>query len=135
MPSIACKTRADLLPAQHYGEMLRPARADQIIEPRQTDIQDVAVQEQQRGERLVLGRGGDLPVDGEPGQEAAHLAGAHLPGVPLVMEQDEATNPVDVGVLGAGAVMPRSEGRSYAVEQARRTRSIRRPRLAHTRDC
>ncbi len=55
--------------------------------------------------RLVLGGGGDLAFDGEMAEERFNLGIGHFPGVPLVVEEDEAFDPIDVGVFGADAVV------------------------------
>jgi hypothetical protein len=51
-------------------------------------VQDVAVEEQERAQRLVLGGGGNLALDGEGAEEARDLGGAHLGGMALVVEED-----------------------------------------------
>jgi hypothetical protein len=76
-------------------------------EPRQFDSENLAIKEQQGGQRLVLGRGGHL------------LAGAHLCGVPLAMEEDVPLDPVDVRFLGAAAVVAGPDGFAGAVQEAR----------------
>jgi hypothetical protein len=47
----------------------------------------VAVQEEQRGESLVLGGSGDAAVDGEGAQEPGDLRRSHLGGMTLVVKE------------------------------------------------
>src|SRR6266542_3488421 len=79
----------------------RPARAG--------PAPDVAVEEQQGAERLVLGGGGHPPVDRQRAQEASDFGRPHLRGVALAEEEDVASDPRDVGFLGAAAVMASTE--------------------------
>jgi hypothetical protein len=56
-------------------------------------LQDLRVKEDQRTERLVLGAGGHVAVDGQVGQEPADLGRAHLGRKPHVMEPHVLTHP------------------------------------------
>src|SRR5262245_450948 len=95
-----------------------PFRPDDVVEPRQLDVENVAVQEEQCAQRLVLGRGRDLAVDGERGQERGYFGRAHLDRVPLAVEEDVPPDPVNVGLLGAAAVVPGADGLADAVEES-----------------
>lgn len=44
----------DLVPRKHHREAGRPGRTDHLGQVRQIELQDVAVQEEQRLQRLVL---------------------------------------------------------------------------------
>jgi len=48
-----------------------------------------------------LGGGGDVLVHGQMGEESLDFRDAHVAGVTLVVEQDVAPGPTDVGFLGA----------------------------------
>jgi hypothetical protein len=63
-------------------------------------LQDIAVQEHQGVERLVLRGGSDLLIDSEPGQKAGNVFGAKVLGMQQVMKANEAARPVKVGLLG-----------------------------------
>ena len=65
--------------------------------------------EQQGTEGLVLRRGADVAVDGQVGQELVDLGGAEGGGVADAVEEDEAPDPPDVGVLGPGAVVEQAD--------------------------
>jgi hypothetical protein len=71
---------------------------------------DVPVQEQQRGECLILGRRADLAGHGEVGQEGVDLGFGHVAGVAEIVEVDEATDPQTVCLLGPPTVVTRAQG-------------------------
>lgn len=80
-------------------------------------VEDFAVEEEEGAEGLVLGGGGDVLIDGEVGEEgfdpsagSGHsLGGAHVGGVLFAMKEDEALDPVDVGLFGAEGVVFEAE--------------------------
>ena len=78
------------------------------------------VEEEERAERLVLRGGGDVVLHGERAEEFRHFRPAHARRVALVVEQDEAADPSDVGLLGPPAEVPLAHRRADAVEEARR---------------
>ena len=49
--------RPDLVAREHGGKVLRALGSDQVVEPRQLDVENLAIEEQERVEGLVLGRG------------------------------------------------------------------------------
>jgi hypothetical protein len=63
------------------------------------------IEEKQRGKGLVLSGGGDMFFDGQTGQKGGNFPFAHVVRVALLMEENETPNPVDIGLLGAQAVM------------------------------
>ena len=83
------------------------------------DLQDLLLEKQQGREGLVLGGGADVAVDGQVGQELVDLGGPHRGRVADAVEEDEAPDPADVGVLGPGAVVPEADGLADAIQQAR----------------
>jgi hypothetical protein len=92
-------------------------RAHHLVEPRQRLSEDVLVEKQQRRERLVLRRRRHVALRGEPAQESRHLSRAHLARMPLLVEENEAADPVPVRLLGAPAVMPRAYHLAKALDQ------------------
>jgi hypothetical protein len=46
----------------------------------QRNVQDLLKEKEQGGERLILGRGADVAVDGEVGQELVDLGGPRFKG-------------------------------------------------------
>ena len=109
-----------LVAAQDHGQTGGPPRPHEAFQPGDLEAQRLPVQEQQRRERLVLGGGRDVTFDGEVGQERVDLDVAHFPRMSPAVEEDEAPDPADVGILGARRVVPRSQRRAHEVEQARR---------------
>ena len=58
--------------------------------------------------------------DGQPGEKRRNLRCAELPRMPPVMEHDEAPDPMDVGILGPPAVVPRPNLGAHLLEKTRR---------------
>jgi hypothetical protein len=52
--------RAHLVASQHDGEAFRALGPNHAVEPGQVLMQDVAIEEEERAQRLVLGGGGNL---------------------------------------------------------------------------
>jgi hypothetical protein len=113
------KQGADLGAGQDDGQPCGALGAYDAIEPREVHLQHVAVQEQQRAQGLVLGRGRDVAIDSQRGQEPRDLRGAHLGGVALVVEEDIALDPPDIGVFGSVAVVAGLDGATDPVEEPR----------------
>lgn len=80
-------------------------------------VEDVAVEEEEGGERLVLGGGGDVFFDGEVGEEGLDFWGAHVFGVAFAVEEDVAFDPVAVGLFGAVGVVFEAQGVGDLVEE------------------
>lgn len=57
------------------------------------------------------------------GEKSIDLGGAHIPGMPLAVEEDEAANPVDEGFLGTNAVVADATGVADQVDQLGLVRS------------
>ena len=76
-------------------------------------MDDFAIEEEDGGEGLVLGRGGDIAFMGEVEEESLdpstgsgqRFLGAHLAGMAFVVEKNEAAHPVDVSLFGAVGVV------------------------------
>ena len=115
----------NLVAGHDDGYVLRAPGADEVVEPGQVLIEHFAVEEQQRPERLILGGGGDPPVDGQRGEELRDLRRPHLGGMALAVEEDVAPDPAHVRLLGPPAVVARLEGLADAVEELRRRRTGR----------
>jgi hypothetical protein len=99
---------------RHPGRPLGPLDA---LHVRQFDAQHLEVEEEERAECLVLRRGGDGAVGGEVREELADLVRAHLCGVALAVVEDEALDPVDVGALGADAIMVQPQAPPHLLEK------------------
>jgi len=111
---------------QHHRQAPRRLRQGNTGKPGQLGSEHLPVHEQQRALRLILRGGGDIPRDGQARQKRLDLVGPECRRVPLVVEADEAFNPIDVGLLGADTVVLDADLGANAVEQARRVRRIHR---------
>jgi hypothetical protein len=80
-------------------------------------LEDMAVEEEESGESLILCGGGDVLFDGEVGEEGLDFWGAHVFGVTFVMEEDVAFDPVAVGLFGAVGVVFEAQGVGDLVEE------------------
>jgi len=76
----------------------------------QLNSEDIAIEEEEGIEGLVLGGGGDVPVHGQVGEKGLDFGRAHVIGVALVMEQDVTPDPVQVSGFGANGVMFEADG-------------------------
>jgi hypothetical protein len=79
--------------------------------------QDLAVEEEQRRERLCLRGGGHLPSDSQVGDEGGDIRGAEFRGVSFAAEKDVLACPADVSFLGADTVVARAHGLAHLREQ------------------
>jgi hypothetical protein len=94
----------------------------------QGDGEHVVVEEEERGQGLVLGPGADVAITGEVVDEGAYFCCTHAAGVALVVEDDEAFDPIAVRALRAGAVVSALEREADELEEfwvARRHRAER----------
>ena len=115
----------DLVAGQDDGQVLRPPGAHDVVEPRQVLLEHHAVEKEQSRQCLVLGGGGDVPLDGERREELRDFLGPHLGGMALAVEEDVAPDPAHVGLLGAPAAVEGLERLSDAVEEPGRRRAGR----------
>jgi len=76
-----------------------------LVKPRQLDLQDYLIEEQQRALRLILRRRRNLSSHGQMSQECFDFLGTQFRRVTLAVEKNEAFNPIDVGLLGPQAVV------------------------------
>jgi hypothetical protein len=79
-------------------------------------LEHAPVEEEQRGESLVLGRGSHAFDGGEVGQERGHVIGAELARVPQVVMDQETSDPVQVGLFGAGAAVADAQLGAHTIE-------------------
>jgi hypothetical protein len=73
--------------------------------------------EEDRAFGEVLGGSRDFPIDGQVGQEGFEIRRAERFGVPLAVEEDEASNPVKIRLLGPETVMPEPNLVADAIEE------------------
>lgn len=102
---------------QDGGQALATLGAGDAIQPGQIPVQHLAVEKQQCGQGMVLGGRGHAALGGQGGKKRLDLRRAHVDRVALAVEQDEALDPVAIGLLGAQAVVTGADGRAHLVEQ------------------
>jgi hypothetical protein len=112
----------DLSASQYDWEVLRALCALHALDPGQVLFQYFAIQEENGVQRLVLGRSGDIAADGEVSEERAEMLRAELAGMTFAMKEDVAANPVQIGLLGANAVVLDTDDVAHLIEQAAATR-------------
>jgi hypothetical protein len=110
--------RAQLVAGQDDWQSLRALGTHDAVEPRQVDRQHVTVEEQERAQRLVLGRGGHPALDRERVEDAGDLGSTQLGRMTLAMEEDVPVDPGDVGLFCAATIVAGAQGVSHAVEKA-----------------
>jgi hypothetical protein len=69
----------NLVLRQHHRQAKRAFRAHQIVEPGKIALEHAPVQKQDRRERLILRRRGNVPFRSEPAEKRGHLARPSLP--------------------------------------------------------
>lgn len=94
--------RLDLRTGHDHRQTLRTFRPRNAFDPRQIDAEHVAVQEQQRAQRLILRY---APLCRQRRQERLDLGRAHLARMVLAMEQDESSDPADLRLFGTDAAV------------------------------
>lgn len=110
--------------SQHDRQSVRRLRRRDPGKPRKLDAEHVPVQEQERALRLVLRRRRDVAVHCELRQKGLHFLRGELRWMALAVKPDEASNPIDIRLLGAEAVMPDTDDVSDAIEQTRWGRGV-----------
>ena len=99
---------SDLVPGHDNRQVLRPPGTHHLVKPRQVLLEHHAVEKEQGRQRLVLGGGGDVPLDGQRGQELRDFPGPHLDGIALAVEENVAPDhsrrrPSGFGGYGGGS--------------------------------
>jgi len=95
----------DLAACEHHRQAHRALGAHQIVEPAEFPAEDLLVEKEQRSERLVLCRCGNLAFGGKMAEKRRHLGLAERGGMALAAPVDETPDPVHVSFLRAPAVM------------------------------
>ena len=116
--------RAHLGTTQHHRQPLRGACARQPLEPRQLDVEHLAVEEQQRLQRLVLCGGAHPALDGEIREKALHLGGCELAGMAAIVKSDITPHPLQVRLLRAQRQVTRAHALTHDREQPLRPLNV-----------
>lgn len=80
----------------------------------------MAIEKQDSVEGLVLGVGGDVAFNCEVGEEGFDFGDTHFVGVTLVVEEDEAANPLNVGFFCAIGIVLEANGIADLVKELSR---------------
>ena len=116
----AVEDRSHLVVRQHGGQALRAAGARDPLERLELEAEHLAIQEEDRRERLVLRRCRDATLVGERGEERDDMLRAQLAGMAPAVEADEALHPLRIGALGAQAVVAQADALAQGFEERRR---------------
>jgi hypothetical protein len=74
----------------------------ELLQPRHVDAEHLAIEKEQRAQRLAVRGGGNAPFVGEHRQERLHCRCAHLARMATAARPaHEAAHPMDVHLLGA----------------------------------
>jgi hypothetical protein len=82
-------------------------------------FQNFLIQEQEGVQRLILSRGAYMRVGCQARKELTNLGFGHLRGVVLVVKDNKPFDPPDICFLRPGAIVPRTNGLPYPIEQSR----------------
>ena len=88
------------------------------LESLKSNHQNLAIQKQERTQRLILRRRGDFSLRCEVSQERTDVACVEVSGMLSVVEEDEAPNPGDIRIFGSTAVVACLRTGSDLVEQS-----------------
>ena len=87
----------------------------------QIDVEHMAIEKKECAEGLILGRGGHVLFDGEPGEEGFNLAPRgppiHLRRMAELVEADVAFNPIDIRLFSSVGVILEAQGIAHLVEE------------------
>jgi hypothetical protein len=114
-----CKHGAHLRTGEDDRQADRLASPFDLAQLPEGDLQHAPIEKQQGSQRLGLGGGGHPPLHGQVGQEGADFLRAHVPRMPLLVEEHVAADPAEVRLLGARAEVPQPCGLSHLVKQSR----------------
>ncbi len=89
------------------------------VEADQVPPQHLLVEEDERRQRLVLRRGGDVSLDRQRGEGVHHFRRSHPVRMTDPVVADEATNPAHIRVFGSQAHVAHTDCGSNAIEQSR----------------
>src|SRR5206468_7698961 len=114
----------DFAGGQDDGETDWTFGALDALEPRQFDAENFLVEEQDSALGLILGRGRHVVGDCQIRQECFDFERAEFRRVALVVKDDKSSNPLDIGLFCAKAVMLEANAIADARKETRRLRCI-----------
>ena len=104
----------DLFAAEDGGQPFGLAGANDVLDPRRIDLENLTIEEEDGAEGLSLGGGGDVFIDGKMSEKPVDLVGFEIAGM-LFVELDEAADPGEIGLFGADGVVADPDRGTYAV--------------------
>lgn len=99
------------------GEVARSAGAQGIDAIVEGNLENVAVEEEEGAEGLVLGGCGNVFDSGKVGDEGFDLRNTYILGMPFVVEENLAANPLDAGFFGFVGVVFKANSVTDLIEQ------------------
>jgi len=108
----------------------RALRAIEAVQPGERLRHDLAIQEQECSQGLILGRGCHPPVAGEMVEKRRDLRLAQIERMTLAVKKDEALDPVNVAFLSAGAEVLAPDGIPHLLHKFRFRCGHWSPRIA-----
>ena len=102
---------------EHGRQIVRLAGPHCLDGVSQLLMQDVAVEEEERGEGLVWGGGGDMPCGRQVGEKGRHLGAAELTRMAMAVVVNEALDPVQGGLLGADGIVFAADRIPHDIEE------------------
>ena len=109
--------RHGLLMGENSWQTFGAVGADDIGWEDDLFLENVFVQELDGAERLVLGRGSNLTLVGKVGDVGLNFFGTHILWMALLVKENEACDPLDVGLFGAIGIMFDADGFADKIEQ------------------
>lgn len=119
------------LSRQHDWNPDRAAGSANVLKPRQIEAQNLPIQKQNRGKRLLVRGYGHLALECQMREESLDFGSSQLARMPQMMKPDESSNPEDVCLLSSQTIVQTAEPLDELVEQPNASRG-RRPRSFHT---
>ena len=110
---------AHLFTAHHDWQTPGRSCSHRIAQSFELAPENLSVEEEESGERLVLCGGRYLPIHCEMREELHHLGAPHLVRMAKSVEVDIPPDPADVGLLGSLGIVANSQRGPDAVEQLR----------------
>src|SRR5437867_1183587 len=117
VPSSWDRTLATSCRVRTTGSRFPPFGADDLIQPGEIDGEHLLVEEEDRGQGLVLRGSADVPACDKVIEEHLHLPCAHVERMALPVEDDVPLDPTHVGFLRSQAVAAYPDRVLHAVKK------------------
>jgi hypothetical protein len=120
-----CQYRSHLPNGKYDWKTTATTRTHDVARNDERHHQNVAVQKQERVQRLILSRGADLLNHSKIGQKRRNLGLPHVRRMPSPMKQHEPANPIDIRFLGPPAVTTRPQPTAHTFDEPEPTLRLR----------